>query len=223
MRSMIQHFALAALAVVGSLFATANLQAEAPQDAICVQAAEIVCLSADMKDQIKCHFRGVKGYGRLLAANAVVKAKAAAIKRRVNRNACYKRLAKDADCLENQVCKLESLYGEVLACSSCQRPIHGEPCCAAALLAEMRRLSQCVKAEACVRLGLAPPVVVVPATTYELAPVSEPLEFQPIQEPVPYNDTPYNVPRIESNYPPATPPSVLELQTDPILELPDGY
>lgn len=222
MISMTRHFALATLAVVGSLFATANLQADEPRDAICEYAAEIVCLTADLKDEIKCHFRGVKGYGRWLAANAVVKAKAAAIKRRVNRNACYKRLAKDADCLEQQVCKLENLYEEALACSSYQRPIHGESCCAGTLLAEMRRLSNCVKVEACVRLGLAPPVV-VPATSYELVPISEPLEIQPIQEPVPYNDGPYNVPRIESNYQPAGPSSVLELQTDPILELPDGY
>ena len=223
MKSATRHFTFAIMAVAATFFANSRVSADAPSDTICEYASEIVCVTGDMKDEIKCHFLGAKGYGRLLAANAVVKAKAAQIKRRVHRNPCYSRLVHDANRLDEKVCKLQEQFEQALLCSSYKRPINGDPADVAALLADMRALSKCLKAEACVRLGLAPPVVVAPVVvppapvhTHRLPvpAVPDPLQIDPILEEVPFN---------APNFPQVEPRSILELETDPILELPRGY
>ena len=66
MKSATRNCTLAILAiaiVLSNSNAMAETPVEASADIICTHAAKLVCLTADMKDEIKCHFRGAKGYG----------------------------------------------------------------------------------------------------------------------------------------------------------------
>lgn len=188
--------AMPVIALAATVMTPCLLSAEQPglshHDIIYQYAEEIRCAADDMKSEIKEHFRGTKGYGRMLGANAVVRAKAAAIQRRVRRDACYRRLEKDAAGLDKLVCELNERYLDILTCATPRRPICGDTFHVEAKLARMRELSLCLQAEACRRLGLAPPAVVLPArTNYQPAPgpvIVQPEILEPqIQPIVPHN------------------------------------
>jgi hypothetical protein len=167
-------------------------------DIICLKVEDIKCASADMKDEIKAHFRGAKGYGRMLGTNALIKAKASAIHRRVNRDRCYRQLEKDVARLNELACELQERFEEVLNCSTLRRPVYGELGHVQAKINSIRNLADCVQVEACRRLGKPIPVelrhvivdrVVVPPVVpeYQFAPgprFIEPLNVPPTVEPV---------------------------------------
>lgn len=203
--------AILAFATLVAASCSSSLIADQPAESdpiICQCIEELRCATIDMKDEIKTHFRGTRGYGRMLATNALLRVKAAAIQRRLNRNLCYRRLEKDVARLNELACELQERFDEILECSTFNRPVCGDVGHVQAKIDNMRSLASCVRIEACRSLGLAvPEQFIAPAfapTMAPGAPIIEPLEV---------------VPSIETGVPHSNMRSVLETQ-EPMIVLP---
>ncbi len=167
-------------------------QPAGPNDVISQHVEDIRCASLDMKDEIKTHFRGTRGYVKMLATNAVLRTKAAAIQRRVRRNSCYRRLEADVSRLNELACELQERFDEILECSTSRRPVCGDVGHVQAKINAIRSLAACAQVETCHRLGLAVPAqyqliaepVFVEPTMAPGAPVIQPIEMTPYGQPV---------------------------------------
>lgn len=204
--------AIVALATLMTASCSSLLIADQPAESeplICQCIEDLRCATIDMKDEIKTHFRGTRGYGRMLATNALLRVKAAAIQRRLNRDLCYRRLERDVARLNELACELQERFDEILACSSYNRPVCGDVGHVQAKIDNIRGLASCVQIEACRSLGLAAPeqffAPALAPTMAPGAPVIEPLEF---------------VPQIETAVPHSSMRSVLETQ-EPMIILPE--
>jgi hypothetical protein len=119
---------------------TANGQHVAP-NLIRQHTESLKCAADVMKDEIKAHLRGVRGYGKMIGANAVVKSRASSINRRIKRDPCYRGLDRDIEKLNDAICKLSREYAEILKC----RPdLAACTCHIASQLDKMNRLVDCI-------------------------------------------------------------------------------
>lgn len=94
------------------------------------QAIELTCAAEDMRDEIKTHFRGTRCYGKLLAINARIKSRSAAIERRIDRNPCYRGMERDIAKLNELACELSEAYEVAMTKSNAGigRPVTGSTC-----------------------------------------------------------------------------------------------
>ena len=207
MKSTVMIFVTFCLAVC-SVDSVAS-QPESEQ-AICQCIDELCHATSDMKGEIKSQLRGTKGYGRMLATNAMLRTKTAAIQRRLNRDLCYRRLERDVARLNELACELQEQFDELLACATAKRPVCADIDCFVAKLHRIRSLASCVRIEACCNLGTPVPApYVVPMTT----PASDP-SF-PVIEPI------QDAPIFEPAMPSSSIPSVLEIE-GPTIVSPEG-
>lgn len=113
---------IAGLAV--SLMSTDNLQAKT------LDHPAIICALDEateaMRCELKAHFRRVPGYGRMLAANSQLRARVAAIGRRVKRDPCYRNLSRDLARAEEYSQRLGELVQDVLNCPDSLRRAEGD-------------------------------------------------------------------------------------------------
>lgn len=208
--------ALFAVTIALPQFVSATHPKKPCRDVIYLGANDVECASKDMKGEIKTHFRGVKGYGKMLCANTKVRVKAAAIQRRIKRDNCYKCLEKDVNKLDRLVCELQEEFEAALACSSPKRPVRGDVSHVEAKLISVRQWTSALQTEVCNRLGktVAAPVIIseLPIIN-QPAPIVVPPHFAP-QHTVPHQQLPVLEPSIVE--PPITEPApAFGIQADP--------
>lgn len=183
---------IVAMATVTFTNAASADQPAGSNDILCQHMEDIRCASFDLKDEIKDHLRGTRGYVKMLATNAALRTKAAAIKRRVNRNSCYRRLEADVARLNELACELQERFDDILECSTWRRPVRGDIGCIQAKINEIRGLAACSQVETCQRLGLAIPaeyqLIAEPLLTAPTmapgAPVIQPIDINSYGQPV---------------------------------------
>ncbi len=84
-------------------------------ESIQTQSQQIRCLADSIKDDLKCSLKGEKGYGRVVAVNARIRMKSAAICRRIERNCDYRGLCRDVAKINEFACELQTHFNESLA------------------------------------------------------------------------------------------------------------
>ena len=186
--------AILVFATVVAASCSSSLIADQPgsDHLICQCIEELRCASIDMKDEIKSQLRGTRGYGRMLATNALLRTKAAAIHRRLNRDLCYRRLERDVARLNELACELQAQFDDILACATPRRPVCADVGCIQAKIDNIRSLASCVRIEACRNLGLpVPEQFIAPVLAPAMAPgapVIEPIHVVPTIEAVPHTN-----------------------------------
>ena len=79
-------------------------------------ACELEDASEVMRDELKIHFRGVRGYGVMLATAAQIKGRSAAIGRRFDRNPYYRGLDRDVARVEDLAIRMGELVQKAVDC-----------------------------------------------------------------------------------------------------------
>ena len=87
-------------------------------DEIRCQTNVIHSAAEDMHDEIKTHFRGTRGYGKLIGVNAQIKSRSAAILRRIDRNQCYRGMERDIAKLNQLSSELSDVYNDAMVKSN---------------------------------------------------------------------------------------------------------
>lgn len=101
---------------------------ESKEAIISSQSSELHELAIDMRDEIKTHFRGTRYYGKLLAVNARIKARSAAVNRRYLRDQDYRGLKRDVERLNEWAYELSDVYRLAFAHANtdARRPVAGD-------------------------------------------------------------------------------------------------
>ncbi len=98
----------------------------------CIQTTskQIRCIADDIKCDVKSSLKGEKGYVKIVATNARIRVKAAAICRRIERNCDYRGLCRDVKKLNELACDLKQNFDQSIAylnqCKQC--PVTGCHC-----------------------------------------------------------------------------------------------
>lgn len=166
------RFTALGLFVLGMLATSAAVQANdrTNADPALTVACELVDASKVMRDELKIHFRGVRGYGLMRVTAAQIKIRSAAISRRTNRDPYYRGLDRDVARVENLTIRMGELVQKAIDCperleraSGDVRHIVGQ----ANLLLDLAETLRGVVTPYCV-----PDTMTIEETTYQ------PLEFQ---------------------------------------------
>ena len=114
---------LVTLCVIG--FSTSNSLSANETCMPCIQSTskQIRCLADDIKCDVKSSLKGEKGYVKIIATNARIRVKAAAICRRIERNCDYRGLCRDVEKLNELACNLKLEFNEAITylnqCKNC--------------------------------------------------------------------------------------------------------
>jgi hypothetical protein len=98
----------------------------------CIQTTskQIRCIADEIKCDVKSSLKGEKGYVKIVATNARIRVKAAAICRRIERNCDYRGLCRDVNKLNELACDLKLNFDQSIAylnqCKQC--PVTGCHC-----------------------------------------------------------------------------------------------
>lgn len=107
---------------------------------------QINCIADDLADEIKCHFKGKRGYGKLLGLNFAVRGKSAQICRRLSRKCDYRLLCRDIRKLGDLICSVQRAYDDAMErITRCGCPASGCVHCVGEKIALMQSYMNCIK------------------------------------------------------------------------------
>lgn len=106
------------LFILGTLTTSAAVQAHdrTNLDPTLTVTCELVDASKVMRDELKIHFRGVRGYGLMRVTAAQIKCRSAAISRRSSRDPYYRGLNRDVARVEDLTMRLGELVQKAIDC-----------------------------------------------------------------------------------------------------------
>ena len=148
-----RQFRIAALAFVGLMIAfpvLSSAHTNSQPQWVQLKAEALHCAAEDMRDEIKTHFPRSRVYRNMLATNARIKIRSAAVARRVKRDPCYGGLERDLRKLDEWVHELHCLFDEAIErnIQCLDKPIVGDIGHVADKIGGMIDLTHCIMAAA---------------------------------------------------------------------------